>query len=401
MKITSVLSFVFMLWGTYTSAQVPFQDLIFGVHNPQPSVYHFCSINRTTGVVTDMQQLPISFYGGLASLTVDPVIQRIVFNSATTIYLLDPAGVAPMSTITPPLPQGAFLGCLEREPCSGVYYGFLLLNDGTRWFVAYDLTSNAMTTLSQIEGLNGFSEMSYINAAHGTYVIEHAHQVMVIDLDDGAVLSNLPNVTPEGYSFRGIVYHCASDRTFGTIASQITGTQKWLGELDITTGDVSFISEAATTSGFYKPSSAGACIVQDEGLYIWEGTGGIYVSSNILDGLFEADLYATSTAVVHDIVHYSTCACPVTTYSSFSEESDPSKPFPNPTNGLVSLYETDKGERSPLTRWVDPLGRVLPLVPEVQKGDMKSWDLSGHPKGVYTLIWSDGHTHRTWRVVYR
>lgn len=400
MKIAAVLQFVLILWGTCTSAQVPFNDHIFGIHNPQPGIYHFSRIHRTTGTVSDLQQLPISNYGGLASLTVDPDLQRFVFNTATAIHLLDPAGIAPMTTIIPPLPQGAFLGCLQRDPCSGEYYGFLLLSDGSRWFVAYDLASNALTTLSQIEGLNGFSEMSYINAAQGTYVIEHAHRSMVIDLDDGAVLSNQPIVTPEGYSFRGIALHCASRRTFGTIASAIADPQKWLGELDVATGEVSFLSETATSAGFLKPSSAGACIVQDEGLYLWEGTGGSYVGSTVVDGVFVPVVQASSTATVHDIVHYSTCYCPDVAASNLVDQPVPSTPLPNPTTGTIQLNKVDSNGRASRVRWVDPLGRALELAPQKDTIDMSRWDLSGHPKGIYVLIWSDGSTQRTWRIAH-
>jgi len=401
MRITSVLHFVLLLWGTCTSAQVPYNDLLFGIHNPQPGNYHFSHINRTTGTVSDLQQLPISFYGGLASLTVDPDLQRLVFNTATAIHLLDPAGIAPMTTIVPPLPPGAFLGCLQRDPCSGDYFGFLLLGDGSTWFVVYDLASNAITTLSQIEGLSGFSEMSYINAAQGIYVIEHAQQLMVIDLDDGAVLSNQPIVTPEGYSFRGIALHCASRRTFGTIASAIAGSQKWLGELDVATGEVSFVSETATNAGFLKPSSAGACIVQDEGLYIWEGTGGVYVGSDILDGAFAPVVQASSTATVYDITHYSTCACPLVTTSNSVAQPDPSAPFPNPTSGVVQLNEPGSTGRVSRFHWVDPLGRILELAPQLDTIDMTRWDLSDQPKGIYALIWSNGNIQQTWRIVHQ
>lgn len=392
-----------ILFGLLSMAMVvhaQFNNLLFGIHNPQVGVYHFCSIDRSSGVITDLEQIPISTYGGLSSLSVDPDLQRVVFNSATEVYILDPTGGTPYDLMVPPLPPGSFLGPLERDPCSGSFYGFLL-NNGITMFVAYDLALNSLTILSEIIGLNGFSGMSYIDPVDRTFVIEHANTVMVIDFQDGSVLSNLPLTTPPGYSFRGIGFDCISRRTFGTLASGLSESQKWLGELDRATGVVSFVSAQATNLGYFKPSSAGACIVQDEGLYIWEGNGGVYVGASIIDGVFSPPMFASSPAPVLDIVHYSTCACPLTNVQNERSIKDDLGPYPNPSTGTVNLKLSERDFAKLEVQWVDPLGRTVLIPLHTTGSNLLRWDLSAFAGGIYALTVTGQEYRRTWRVVHQ
>lgn len=392
------LAFFFPALVIGSCVQAQFNDRLFGIHNPEAGVYHFSSIDRGTGAISDLEQLPISFYGGLASLTVDPDLQRIIFNTASGIYILDPTGNTPFTTVVPPLESSSFFGPLQRDPCSGNYYGFRTGADGSVNFIAYDLSNNSITSLSEIVGLNGFSEMSYIDPALGNFVIEHAQHVMVIDLDDGSVLSNSPVIVPSGHIFHGITYECSSRRTFGTLASLNDDHQKWLGEIDVTTGEVSFVSENGTSLGYLKPSSAGACLVQDEGVYIWEGTGGIYVNANTATGEFEPAFYASDPAQVLDIVHYSTCACATNNVVSVDTRSD-LKPYPNPTTGTVNFQIDGWDPTSTRFRWLDALGNELAIRSFSTVSNVLRWDLSGQPSGVYTLSVRANHGPRAWRVV--
>lgn len=362
---------------------------LFGIHNPQSGVFAFSSLDLSTMAISDIDTLPMGQISSMASGTVDTDQERFLFCTGTMLYMLDPYGLLPTTSVALPMAASAYFSNIEYDPCTASLFGFVLDAPDSVVFARYDLAANSFQSLlampTNMQFMMGAG--SYVDPVNRVYGFENINSVMGIDIDLGTLLYDTPMIDPPGETFGHLSYDCSSGQVLGTSFGTASegGDGKWVSTVDPLTGVVTHLSNAHTPNALMKPAMTGSCVDQATGVFYWGGINGTWVGANTTTGSIVLDDVSAPLTPLYCVNHFSACACAATSVAD--ESATDVHPYPQPASDVLNF----PGVRGPLV-WVDASGRAV-KVPMRRTGSGWQAEVSTLQPGIY-LVRSTGVTYR-------
>lgn len=362
---------------------------LFGIHNPQSGVFAFSSLDLSTMAISDIDTLPMGVISSMASGTVDTDQETFLFCTGTTLYMLDPYGLLPTTSVVLPMAASAYFSNIEYDPCTASLFGFVLDAPDSVVFARYDLAANSFQSLlampTNMQFMMGAG--SYIDPVNRVYGFENINSIMGIHIDMGTLLYDTPMIDPPGESFGHLSYDCGTGQILGTSfgAASEGGDGKWVSAVDPLTGVVTHLSNAHTPNALMKPAMTGSCVDQATGVFYWGGVNGTWVGANTTTGSIVLDDVSAPTTPIYCVNHFSSCACASTGVMEAS--ATVSLPYPQPAIDVLMF----PGTRGPLA-WTDAVGRAV-NVPLLRTDVGAQAEVSALRSGIY-LVRSAAVTYR-------
>lgn len=332
MKHILLSSVLFLLLSGPLSAQLA--NYVFGIDNPSSGVFWFSKTDVTTGVHTQLTQVPIGSYGSGSSSCVDMTQQLYMYCSGRTVYKLDPVSGTLVSTVQLTLPATSTLSQTVYNPCDSMIYGVVNNNPNPPYLAQYNPYTDVLTAIGNLPASTiGFCLgcMSVIDPINGRYIMHDGGSLHVIDIATGQLLFSTPVINLSSEVFGHIAYDCASGQIVGTSANQNEDV-KFLASVDVVTGVVTHISGFSWPQGWWKPSCGGNCIDFATGTYYYSGAPDLLIGVNIATGDTTA-IHATGQGTFLFVQCFSQCPC-----SAVAIEEAASFAFsvyPNPANEVL------------------------------------------------------------------
>ncbi len=354
---------------------------LYGIHNPSPGVFSFCSLDLTSMVITDIETLPFGQISSMASGAVDTDQGLFLFCTGTELYALDPDGILPTSSVALPMAASAFFNFIEYAPCTASLYGFVNDPPDSIVFARYDLNANQFHTVLAMPSSMMFmmGAGSYIDPVDRVYGFENINAIMGIDIDQGTLLYNTPMIDLPGEQFGHLSYDCSTGQVLGTSFGPAIegGDGKWVSTVDPLTGIVTHLSLSHTPNALLKPALTGSCVDQTNGIFYWGGINGSWVGGSTTTGGIVLDAASTPATPIFCVNHFSGCACMTTGMAVEAVAHE--LPYPVPATTTVTL----PGTFGPL-RWTDIAGREV-QAPVTHTATGTVADVDGLPPGLYLV----------------
>jgi hypothetical protein len=334
MKNIQLFFFGFLNVGSFSLSTAQVTDYIYGIDNPSSGVFYFSKAEITTGIITELTQVPVSFLSGSSSSCIDAGGLKYYYCSGDMMMTFDPVSGNLLSNQVLPLPVNSRLIQVQYNSCDSMIYGILnKSNPVSCEFARYNPAANTVTSLSSLPLMSfcmGCQAM--LDPDSAIYSFFNGNMVG-IDINTGAVKYNSVVQNYPGESFGHVALYCPTHQVFGTSANAAQST-KYMSMVNPYTGIVTHISESGWQAGFMKPATAGSCIDQSNHVFYYGATQ-LIVGADVLNGNM---VYNQSTApqTLHLIQHFTGCTCHVTGI----EEDIPGNNFsvyPNPASTAFTI----------------------------------------------------------------
>ena len=336
--IKATYLFGFFLCGNVLLAQAV--GHLYSIHNPSSGVFYFASTELSTGIVTDIEILPIGVISGFASACIDRNEDLYHFCTTTEIYSFDLNGVDPYSVRSIPLAPGASFFSIEYDPCDSSFIGIHNNYPNNVELVKLEKNSNTFQTIYSFPGFIAFCAgcQGMFDPAQRIYMMKNSNGIFGVDVQSGNLVYQHWIQDPIGFTALGhLAYDCQTNRILGTsIGTDTNGVAgKYLCELDPSDGIVSVLTQVPTQSGIFKPVLGGSCIDINNSEFYWSGMAGIITGASTLNGDMNY-VQLTNSPEILLIEHYSGCNCSTTNITGRSA-TIPWTIYPNPAVGTLHI----------------------------------------------------------------
>lgn len=378
-----ILVLFVLLLGAAPVLRAQSNDSLYFIRYAGIGEYFFSRFDLATGMVTDIEPVPLSAISSAGSSCIDPVRGRYHLSTGYSIITFNPDdAVAPVTTPLP-VPSGANFFSIEYDPCDSVFMGVVSQPGVEITFVRFDPGPGEFVTMTSLPTNIAFCAgcQAMFDPSTRLYMVRYSHGFFGIDVDNGTIvyetpINNLPDFTPMHH----LAYDCEQQLILGTAVGLGAKGEvgKFLLELDPATGDVTALSGTPTQSGLSKPMLGGSCIDQGTGIFYWAGAGGVIIGATG-DGDMTYDQLASS-GELYLIEHFSACSCSGATGISGTNVRPSPKLFPNPAQDHIRIEVTMAGGTFTIE---DGTGRIVRMV--TSTAGSTEINLAGCAPGVYSL----------------